>query len=186
MQWKDIVGDIAKFAPVAGTIVGGPAGAAVGMVGSLIAHALGVDATPDAVQSAIATDPQAALKLRELELNNAVQLQQLAITQEQNRLAAETATYQAEIADRDSARKREEAVKDWTPSVMAYLVTLGFFSVLGFLLYYGKPAAGGDALLVMLGALGTAWTAIISYYYGSSKGSDRKTELLASSVPAKG
>jgi hypothetical protein len=40
-------------------------------------------------------------------------------------------------ADRDSARKREAAVKDWTPALLALLLTLGFFSALGFMMAHG-------------------------------------------------
>lgn len=102
MDWKDIAAVVGKAAPVVGGILGGPAGAAVG---GLVATALGTDATPDAVSTAILQDPEAVLKLKELETNSKVQLQQLAVAAEQNRLQAAAAQYAAEVADRESARK---------------------------------------------------------------------------------
>lgn len=183
MNWQDVAKTIHDDAPMlsgvlAATGVGAPLAAAVSAAGAL-AGALGVPATPDDVAQALATSPDAAVKLKQIESDKTLGLQQLAVQLAANQLQADTSRMAAEFADRDSARKREEVIKDRTPAVMAYLVTLGFFGVLAYLLAYGKPAAGGDALLVMLGALGTAWTAIVQYFYGSSAGSDRKTDLLA-------
>ena len=46
------------------------------------------------------------------------------------------------------------------------------------------PEANRDLVNVVVGALGTAWISIIGYYFGTSAGSMRKTELLAQpSVP---
>ena len=169
MDWRDLASTVGKAAPILGTLLGGPAGAAVG---SIIASALGTGNDPQEVEKAIAADPQALVKLREIEATKTVRLQELAADLAKHDLATAA-------ADRDSARGREAKTGDtFTPRTLALLVTLGFFGVLGWLLVEGKPAQGGDALLVMLGALGGAWGSVIAYYFGSSAGSAAKTELL--------
>jgi hypothetical protein len=169
MDWKDLAGVVGKAAPLLGTLLGGPAGAAVG---SIIASALGTGNDPAEVERAIAADPQALVKLREIEASKTVRLQELAADQAKHEISTAA-------ADRASAREREAKTGDTlTPRALALLVTLGFFGVLGYLLAAGKPAQGGDALLVMLGSLGAAWTAIVAYYFGSSAGSAAKTEIM--------
>jgi hypothetical protein len=169
MEWKEIAGVVGKAAPILGTLLGGPAGAAVG---SIIASALGTGNDPAEVERAIAADPASLVKLREIEAAKSVRLQELAADLAKHDIATAA-------ADRDSAREREAKTGDtFTPRTLAMLVTLGFFGALGYLLHAGKPATGGDALLVMLGALGGAWGSVIAYYFGSSAGSAAKTELL--------
>jgi hypothetical protein len=169
--WQTI---LSKIAPTAATLLGGPfAGLAV----TALSKALGVDgATVSQVQQAItgsqlSGDQILALKQAELDL--------------QKHLADNNITLdQISMEDRDSARKREIAVKDNTPKILAYSVTVGFFGTLSLMLFGAAiPAAGHDVLLVMIGSLGTAWTGIIAYYFGSSAGSAAKTNLLAKAAP---
>jgi hypothetical protein len=106
--------------------------------------------------------------------------QQLAFDQRLAELQAETEMKLAALdaSDRDSARKREMEVKDHTPKVLAYGITSGFFGVLFYILNFDIPNESENVVYVMLGSLGTAWTGIMAYYYGSSAGSAAKHTLL--------
>lgn len=165
MDWKKIVSTVA---PMIGAALPGPFGPLA--VSAISAAILGKpDGTPEEIDAAIAAGgPEVLLRVKEADHAFEERMTELGVDLE--RLAQ---------TDRASARDREVRTGDsWTPRGLALLVTVGFFSVLGFLLVSGKPAAGGDALLVMLGALGGAWASIISYYFGSSVGSAEKTALL--------
>jgi len=65
-----------------------------------------------------------------------------------------------------------------TPAVLTIVTTVGFFGILAWLIRHGLPDSGRDAVLIMLGTLGTAWTGCVTYYVGSSAGSARKTEAM--------
>jgi len=63
-SWDGVKGLISNAAPMLGAALGGPAG---GAVGGLIARALGVEETPDAIEAELRKDPSALLKLKGLE-----------------------------------------------------------------------------------------------------------------------
>lgn len=154
--------------PTIATALGGPlAGAAAGFV----ADKLGLsEKTIDAVKTAIAgATPEQLVQMKQIDAELQKFFAGLDIDLE--RIAA---------ADRGSARDREAKTGDSaTPRWLAFMITFGFFGVLFWLLIEGKPTTGGDALLVMLGALGGAWASVVAYYFGSTKGSAEKTALLA-------
>jgi hypothetical protein len=147
-------------APLLATAVAGPLG---GAAVSVIAKKLGVEDTVDAVTKAIQNDPDAALKLREIDLRE-----------------IETAN-----KDRDSARNREAAIatsdaaptinKVVTPVLALGVVSLSFvlFAILIFVQV--KPEAK-DILIYILGVLSAAVTQILSFYFGSSQSSKDKSE----------
>jgi len=99
MKWADVVGCIQLAAPVLGSLFG-PAGTVVetGISSGIkmVATALGVTPTQDAVSLAVATDPNAAEKLREFELTNSNELQKLIITSETSQVLAVNSTMQSE------------------------------------------------------------------------------------------
>jgi hypothetical protein len=136
-----------------------------------------------AISAALGT-PKGDDKAAEAALLSATPDQLLALTKEND--AFQTQMKQLGVDEQKlvyediaNAREREVSVRDNTPKVLAYGITAGFFGVLGYLVAYGKPEVGGDVVLVLLGSLGTAFTGIIAYYFGSSAGSAAKTDILA-------
>lgn len=69
-------------------------------------------------------------------------------------------------------------------SVLAIVIVLGFFACVAYLIRFGKPENSSDAMLLMLGSLSGAFGATVSYFFGTTANSARKTELLAASAPA--
>jgi hypothetical protein len=87
-----------------------------------------------------------------------------------------------EFKDRDSARQMQIATKSATPTILTYMITIGFFTILGLMLY-DDAVVDSPPLLIMLGSLGTAWTGCIAYWFGTTSNSLNKTNLLAQSKP---
>jgi hypothetical protein len=75
------------------------------------------------------------------------------------------------------------ATKSYLPPTLAIGVTVGFFGIL-FGLMFGQ-IEHAPQIDIMLGSLGTAWTGIIAFYFGSSAGSQAKDDLLHQSTPTK-
>lgn len=176
MNWNDVKGLVQQLAPMIATGLGGPlAGGAV----SALEAALGITPTGtlDDRTAAVTTAVAGATQEQLLAIKQADQTYALNMATLGFKNTADLAKIQAD--DVDSARKREVEVKDNTPKVLSYAITIGFFGVLTFLMFGHVPNDGRDILNVMLGTLGTAWTGVVSYYYGSTSGSAAKSKLLA-------
>ena len=162
---------LTQIAPTIATCLGGPlAGLAVTALSKLFGVA------PDQVQSMIndnklSADQIAMVQQEEIKFKE--QTQALGLNFEQ--LAVE---------DRKSARDMQTVTGSLIPPVLSILVTAGFFGILAYLMV--KPAdTSNTPLMIMLGSLGTAWTGIIAFYFGSSAGSRAKDQMLFDSTPAK-
>ena len=159
---------LGQVAPTLATAMGGPlAGLAVKTLSNvLLGHEEGdEDAVSAALQNA---SPEQLADVKKIDADFKVRMKELEIDLE--RISS---------GDRDSARKREMEVKDHMPKILAVGVTIGFFGCLFYMFVYGVPKNGNEALLLMLGALQTAFTGVVAYYFGSSAGSKAKTDLMA-------
>jgi hypothetical protein len=156
------------IAPTIATALGGPL---AGLAVDAISKAIGID--PKDVQ---ATIDSGKLNADQIMLIKQAEIQMAARAQEMGLDFAKLGN-----DDRKSARDMQVATKSYLPPTLAIGVTLGFFGILGGLMYGQIEHA--PQIDIMLGSLGTAWTGIIAFYFGSSAGSQAKDDLLHKSTP---
>ena len=157
--------------PLIGNALSGPLG---GAAASFVAEKLELkDKTLAAVSSALtdaklSPDQIAQLRMSEIEFKKFL---------EQNKIYLE----KIQADNTKSARDMQVATRSKTPEILTFVVTFGFFGVLFYILAFdAKP---GEVMLIMLGQLGTAWAAVVGFWFGTTANSSRKTDLLAQAQP---
>ena len=156
MDWSDLGSSIADMAPMLGSAFG-PGGT---VIGSLISSAFGGSGkeTPDELDKLIKADPQAALKLREIESNNKVELEKLIIQGKANELAADTSRIESV-----NATMRQEAIsgdawqRRWRP-FWGYISGVAFFvQILAIVWVMIESPAAAAAVIASIGSLQIFW-----------------------------
>ncbi len=171
-DWQNLVKQVAPWVAAAAT---GGVPALVGMAAVTVGKAMGQDVKPtmDAIGAAISgATPEQLLAIKSADQQFALQMQKLGFENEQ-------ALEAIAAGDRDSARKRETATGDWTPRVLGILVI--FLTALGegALLTGFEPRVAPELVGRILGTLDMATMMVLTYFFGSTSGSARKTEILA-------
>lgn len=156
------------IAPTVATALGGPlAGIAVNAIGS----ALGWEEPTkqkvvDMLQSGqLSGEHLAAIKMAEIELKKQEQEQGFKFED-------------LEIKDRIDARNREIQTKDNTNKILAFVI-IGAFIAMVCATLMGWAKAESVLAGTLIGYLSAKAEQVLSYYFGSTSGSSRKTELLA-------
>jgi hypothetical protein len=166
MEWKDIAGLVGKAAPILGTLLGGPAGAAVG---GLVASALGTGNTPDEVSQALAINPDAAIKLKQIEADRQVHLQELLVQAAGAEIAASVAAIQSVNTTMQAEAKADHwPTYSWRPAIgfvfAAYIASLFLLPLLD-----KQPVTlSADMTLAIGGILGVA-----SWFRGKAQADPR-------------
>lgn len=72
----------------------------------------------------------------------------------------------------------KDFIKEGYMYVLGVIIVMGFFLLLYLLVYQQIPVENKDILNIVVGALIGSFTTVVGYFYGSSKGSADKTNLL--------
>ena len=165
MDWKSVIGVVA---PTLATALGGPlAGLAVESLGKV----MGMDQpTVDKVKDAFAqgqlTGDQIA-QLKQAEIALQLRMRELDISEQQ-----------LYAGDRDSARKMQMATQSIWPGLLSAVTTLAVLGVIGARMT-GLALPEDSTTIQLIGSLTTGWGLCLSYWFGTTRGSAQKTELLA-------
>lgn len=152
---------------IAPPLVGAVTGPLGGMAVKAIADKLGVKDELDAVVGALQTDPEAAAKLKELDLKQ----------------------FELHNANTDSARKMNAQIQDSDSASAlaknaAYIIDFVIVGATIFLSWFafvkGVPEANKELVYMALGSLITMCGTVINFHRGSSQGSkDKANEIQA-------
>jgi len=162
MDLKDV---LSKVAPLLGLAVGGPGGA---MIAGQVAELFGAkEGDAEDLMNKITADPEATAKLRQFQLEHDAEIERLI------------------VEDRKDARDREVRVTqatgktNWPMYILATVIVVGFFALIGLLMWRSMPEGSNDIAFMLFGALVASFTSVVSYFFGSSKGSADKNKLLS-------
>jgi len=181
MNWSTIGNLVGKAAPLVGGLLGGPAGAAAG---KMVADFLGTEPTPEAVSEALKADPEAFVKLRQMETEKETELARLASEDYRAGINAAVESEKIGAADRENARDREKQLRlsghhNYRADIM---LALAFFSLLAiiYMVWVEADKIPQHVFALFNMAAGMLLKMIsdaFQFEFGSSRGSKEKTLL---------
>lgn len=139
---------------------------------------------PAAVEKALRENPEIAATLRIRLAEIALEEARLEQKESAERRQAELSEFGLRVGDTQSARStlvelvRSGNALSWGAPVVSLVVTVGFFAALALMLFgVGTLDPNGRELLnVVVGALVAAFTAVVNFWIGSSRGSQIKDQ----------
>lgn len=72
-----------------------------------------------------------------------------------------------------------KVIKNPVQAILALIAVSGYFTIMGILLFRDIPPGVKDVLLTLFGCLTTIVVQIYQFYFGSSKGSQEKSEVIS-------
>lgn len=161
-DWKQIGRQIADSAPMLGAALGGPGGAAIG---AIVASTLGTGNNPAEVAAALNADPQALVRLKELEQQERDNLRSHALEMAK-----------AEMLDQQQARAMHK--DHWMPSVLTLVLAVVIGLISAGLFFVVVPDTSKEVLYLIVGQLLGAFSTAVAFWLGSSRSSTEKNRII--------
>ena len=165
MEWLNIVKTIA---PTVASALGSPlAGIAVSALGSMFGMS---EPTQEKIKDYI--------EKGQLTGEQIVAMKELDLKYQNEELERGFKYSELVFNDIKSAREREVQVKDSTNQILAFAIVGAFILTVGLVLS-GYASAESVLAGTVIGYISAKCEQVLAYYFGSTKGSARKTEIIA-------
>jgi len=161
-----------SIAPTIATAMGGPL---AGMAVEAISKAIGVD--PSEVQNTINSGKLSADQIAQ------IQTAELALKARAQEMGLDFE--KLAVADRASARQMQMTTGSFVPPLLSVLVVVAWTTIQYFLLTHVIDPSMRELVARVLGTLDGALMLVLSFYFGSSAGSQAKDSMLHQSSPTK-
>ncbi len=166
-DWKQT---LAKIAPLAGGMIGGPFGALAGQaIGKVFGHdgdaALTEKEMSNYIQNAT---PEQLVQLKGIDSNLQIRLKELDIQEDQ-----------LVYDDKADARALQKVTKSSIPAALVIILTIGVFAMFAALMYFNVPEANKVVVGGIIGSVSTAWVGSVQFFVGTTKSSQDKTQIMA-------
>lgn len=163
----DLLDGLKKLAP---TLIGTLGGPLAGLAVEAVSSALNWDgATKEQVVEKLSSGSLTGAEIiavKQAEQALVVRLKELDIRSEE-----------LTVQDRQSAREREARVGGVMTPVLAGIIVAAFVAVV-FMTLFGNVTVDGVLAGTLIGYLSAKAEQVMSYYFGSSRGSDEKTRMI--------
>jgi hypothetical protein len=160
---------VSVVAPSLGAALGGPLG---GLAGQILGGLVSGGKVADLEEAILTQKPETLLALKKLEQDYILKLEELGVEQ-----------HKVEAADRSSAR--DLAKVNMRPQMMLSLLFIGGYFIILSAFFVGKIEISPELkepFLILLGVITANVPSIMQFWFGTSSGSQRKTDLLAEQV----
>ncbi len=162
--FKDVVSSVLPFI---GSLIGGPFG---GKAASMLAEVItgNSSSSEEEIMAKITNaNPELIAKLRRIDIDFKKHI-----------IDADIETIQISALDRANARKKEIMTSDKMPAILSLILSASMISIIATLMFHSMPEESRQVVNILTGSVGTAWLQSVTYYFGTNKSSQNKTEMI--------
>jgi lysozyme family protein len=145
---------------------------------------------PGEAKQKLDSDPAISTSLQVQLANIALSASKAQYEEQENQRKTELAELSRRLDDVNAARTNQldlakiESPISWVPSAVSFLVMLGFYALLCLLILGHDKLSDNQFVNICIGALVAAFSTVVNFWLGSSKGSQDKDQVQAAQTNA--